>query len=696
MKLIPKSSPLIATSLMAADSGFAPGALVMYENDGAPLIGAVLGYKKQKYQVLNNRGREIELQPIRLHRLPEKLPGELGTIETKTKFLAELYDRCHANALTLNLEEIWTFVHDEPGEHSTTRLCQSYFGSEDLEKHLTVRLALIGDKIYFKRKDDEFAARSPETVLELKKGEENRLKKMGVQESFCATCARRRTDPTVPFPPETHPLLELLEDIAAGTQHIDNNRHKEAKDLVNLVAERLQIELGGTREQRTIQLLEAIGHFTNETNLALIRHRPPEDFSPEVVAEARAIPAPDLTTGTCMRRDLTGIRTITIDDISTRDMDDAVSLERSNEGFELGIHISDVASTVALGGPLDFEGRRRATSIYAPERTIHMFPDEIATDSCSLVAGQKRATVSCLFTIDRNFNVTHAEIVPTVIVVTERLTYDEVDARLERGDQFLNDLYNIASTLEAARIEKGAIKIHKRDIAIGPGEHGGLKLTEIDENAPSRALIGEMMVLANSLLATYAAQHDLPCVFRGQPPPDPENPRARNVPPGPAADYAERARLKKSTTSLQPERHSSLALDAYVQATSPIRRYADLLNQRQILSHLTGQPLPYSREGLWEILEKLGSPLARAQAITKETRRFWALRYMRMVAEQGRTIKATVLRTDLKTPLIEVEEIFVPFLARIPFPVTPGDVVSLRVGAVDPRFDHIRLEAVKE
>lgn len=690
MKLIPKSAP------SPADDGFPTGSLVMYENDGAPLIGAVLGFKKQKYQVLNNRGREVELQPIRLHRLPERLPGDLPTTEAKARFLHELYERCLADSLTVDLGEIWSFVHDEPGDHSTAKLCASYYGAEDLQKHLTLRLALIADTIFFKRKDDEFVARPLETVEELKKSAASRQKKHAVQESFVSICAQRLTDPATPFPPESRPIIELLEDIAAGAQHIDNNRHKEAKDLVNLVAERLKLELGGTREQRTIQLLERIGHFTEDTNLALIRHRPVGDFSPESVAAAARLSTATNTLGGSIRRALSGIQIITIDDSSTRDMDDAVSLERKEEGFELGVHISDVASLVEPNSVLDLEGRRRATSIYCPGQTLHMLPEDVSTDACSLVAGKPRAALSCFFAIDRNFHVVSAEIAPTLVTVTERLTYDEVDARLERGDQFMNDLYNIASTLEAARIEKGAIKVQKRDVLITPRGDGELVLTEIDENAPSRALIGEMMVLANSLLANYAARHDIPCIFRGQPPPDDDRGRNRSVPEGPAADYAERARLKKSTVSLQPERHSSLALDAYLQATSPIRRYADLLNQRQILSHLESRPLPYSRDTLADLLDALEAPLATAQAIAKETRRFWALRYMQKVFRERRTIGATVLRTDLKTPLVEVDEIFVPFLARIPFPVSPGDVVKLRIGSVEPRFDHIRLEAVRE
>jgi exoribonuclease-2 len=695
MKVIPKPG-IPPKPAVVTDSAFATGALVMYENDGAPLIGVVLGYKKSKHQVLNNRGREVELQPIRLHRLPEHLPGGLDTLAAKSDFLGRLHDECAAAALALDLSEIWTLVHDEAIEHSTASLCRTYFGTDNLKHHITLRLALIGDKIFFKRHDDEFAPRTPETVEELRKSEASRQKKAAIQETLVRFAADRLRDPTTPIPTEIEPLIHLLEDIAAGAHHVDNNRHREAKDLVNLIADKLGLELGGNREQRVIELLEQLGHFTPDTNLAFVRHRLPGAFDEAALAQAAALPRPDLTFGGVTRRDLTGVPTITIDDISTRDMDDALSLEAHGDGFLLGIHISDVAACIPIDSPLDLEGRRRATSIYSPDRTIHMFPDHISSEVCSLIAGAPRAAVSCLFSIDRQFVVTHAEIVPTLVHVTERLTYDEVDARLERGDDLLNNLYNIACTLEADRIAKGAIKVHKRDVMVGPGPTGELLLTEIDENAPSRALVSEMMVLANSFMATFAAERKIPCVFRGQPPPDPDNGRAASVPEGPAADYAARSRLKKSTTSLRPERHSSLALDAYLQATSPIRRYADLLNQRQLHAALAGKPPPYSSTQLLKVLESIEGPLADAQAVSKETRRFWALRYMRSVGAARRTIGATVLRTDLKTPLVEVDEIFTPFLARIPFPVVPGDTVRLRIIAVDPRFDHIRLEAVRE
>lgn len=690
MKSIPKpGAPL------AADSTFPPGALVMYENDGAPFIAAILAFKKSKYHVLNNRGREVELQPIRLHRLPAALPGGLDTLTAKGTYLAELYDRCAHAALTLDLGEIWSLVHDEVSDHSTSALCRTYFGADDLTNHLTLRLALIGDRIFFKRHNDEFAPRSPETVDDLKKSEESRQRKVALHDTFVRFAAARLRDYSAPVPAEIETLLHLLEDIAVGAHHIDNNRHREAKDLVNYVAEQIGIELSGNREHRVIDLLERIGHFTPDTNLAFVRHRLPGEFEPAALAQAAALSPPEFGLGGARRLDLTNVPTITIDDASTRDMDDAISLERLGNGYRLGIHISDVAACIPIDSPLDLAGRRRATSIYCPERTVHMLPDAVATNSCSLVAGVARASLSCLFTVDHRFTITQAEIAPTVIRVAERLTYDEVDARLERGDGTLDTLYNIASTLEADRIAKGAVKIQKRDVVVGPGPDGGLALSEIDENAPSRILVGEMMVLANSCLANYAARHELACIFRGQPPPDEDSGRAADVPEGPAADYAVRARLKKSTTSLEPERHASLALDAYLQATSPIRRYADLLNQRQIAAHLAGQPAPYTRATLAALLEAIEAPLADANAISKETRRFWALRYLREVGRERRTIGATVLRTDLKNPLVEVDEIFTPFLARIPFPVSPGDTVELRILAVDPRFDHVRLEAVK-
>lgn len=303
---------------------------------------------------------------------------------------------------------------------------------------------------------------------------------------------------------------------------------------------------------------------------------------------------------------------------------------------------------------------------------------------------------SSISPVDRTFNVTSSRIVPSLIKVDRRLTYDTCDQLLElgeAGDRELYLLYQIALTREMLRFEQGGFKVHKRDVLISVSDKGRVSLIELDEHGPARSLIGEMMILANELFAHYASDNEIPIIYRGQSAPDPEDRRdPDSVPPGPAQDYAMRAGLKPSQTSLDPAPHATLGINAYTQATSPIRRYTDLITQRQILWHLRGHGLCYSRAEIEAILPELDAGRTAAGSVTKETKRFWLLRYLQQRLKHSDSITGTVIRTDLKTPLVELDEVCMATLVKFKHSVAPGDEVTLRITRVDPAFDDVRLE----
>ncbi|MBX7145631.1 MAG: RNB domain-containing ribonuclease, partial [Oligoflexia bacterium] len=488
-----------------------------------------------------------------------------------------------------------------------------------------------------------------------------------------------------------------------STRSVGRARLRDAKEVADFCGEKLKLELRGSREQRMATLLQAAHVLTPHTNLAFARKR----YSwarPRAVHEASArLTLPNTVDEIkrefgAQRVDLTHLHTFTIDDVSTQDMDDAISFERSRDGFSLGIHISDVASLLPLNSVLEQEALRRGTSIYAPERTANMLPDTLAENLFSLREGQLRLTMSCLIELNQRLEISKAAIVPSIIKVARRYNYAEVDEMLYKADSELHTLYNISSGLEAIRIENGAFRAGKREIIVGPSPDGGLRLVEIDENSPARSTVSELMVLANRVLADYGARHRLPLIYRGQTAPDPSehSESAHDIPEGPAQDYSMRSRLKKSFTSVTPARHASLALDAYIQATSPIRRYADIVNQRQLLAHLAGQTPPHSAEDLEKIIEALSEPLAVAQSISKESKRFWLLRYIEHLQSKNELLTGVVLRTDLRHPLVEIRELVMPTLAKIEVPVKPGDVLQFRIQRVDARNDILRLEVVQK
>jgi exoribonuclease-2 len=518
-----------------------------------------------------------------------------------------------------------------------------------------------------------------------------------MQELLLATFHSRMKDASLPIPEELQPTTHLLLEVAAGVAELDNSKIKDAKELVDLCAEKFSLDLQGPRESRAFQLLERVHLIDRNSNLAFIRHRYPLRFSEEVSAAAKAAKTPQTLEDfpareRSVRRDLTTLDTFTVDDVSTRDMDDAISIEQTRDGFRLGIHISDVASLVTPGSILDRDAKLRATSLYAPERTVNMLPPELSENKLSLLVDQPRPALSCLIELDRNFQIIGTEIVPSLIKTRKRYTYDDVDEMLENPHSPLNSVYNIASSLEEARLSRGALRAGKREVQIVLEPSGDFRLVEIDENSAARSMIGEMMVLSNTILARFGMEHNLPLIFRGQDNPDPATKPPASVPEGPAADYAMRSTLKKSFTSVVAVRHSSLALDAYVQATSPIRRYADLINQRQILEMLFSGKALYTADECRKYIEDLETPLSMAQAITKETRRFWLLRALEKLSEKTSRFHGTVLRTDLKNPLVELHELVMPVLVKMQRPVKPGDEIEITLVKVDARSDYLRLE----
>jgi exoribonuclease-2 len=390
--------------------------------------------------------------------------------------------------------------------------------------------------------------------------------------------------------------------------------------------------------------------------------------------------------------DLRALETFTIDDQKTRDMDDALSLERTPHGFRLGIHITDVASYLSPGTPLERETARRATSVYCPEQSIHMLPPEISESRLSLIAGSDRLALSCLLEVSPNFEIISSQFQPSIINSKRRLTYDEADDLLEHGDELLTDLFNIASCHEETRLREGGARIEKRDAQIVVQEDGEMKLIEIDEASASRSLIAEMMVLYNALIANYCTAQNLAIPFRSQEAPD--NEQAPPLDAGPAYDFAIRSRLKRSIVADTPGLHYTLGLQRYTQATSPLRRYLDLCTQRQVLSFLLTGTAAYSREEMIVKISESEQPLGRANAASREARRFWFLAYLCERAKTNNKIGATILRIDDRGVLLELDETYMTATTRQAPGLRVGQHIQVKILKSEPFGDYLRLELI--
>lgn len=276
------------------------------------------------------------------------------------------------------------------------------------------------------------------------------------------------------------------------------------------------------------------------------------------------------------RRDLTHLVAWAIDDEGSSDPDDALSLDDGT----LWVHIADAAAIVSPDSPVDIEARARAANLYLPEGTVRMLPDEL-TDRLGLGLQDVSPALSLALVItDEGPEV--AAIAPSWVRVM-RTTYESVEARLD--DAPFAGLISLAQKARARRVGAGAVEIALPEVKVRVGAEGRVTITPLPA-LRSRELVREAMLAAGEAIGRLAVASGIPLVYTHQ-----DAPLDLDLTDeGPAAMFARRRGMQRSQPRVAPGRHAGLGLDVYVQATSPLRRYGDLLTHQQLRAHLRGEP----------------------------------------------------------------------------------------------------------
>src|SRR5262249_14642358 len=228
----------------------------------------------------------------------------------------------------------------------------------------------------------------------------------------------------------------------------------------------------------------------------------------------------------------------------------------------------------------DREAAARAATVYLPEGTVRMLPDPISCERASLIAGQQRVVLTTDVSLGPDGTVLQYKIYPSTIAVNTRLTYTEADALIagsdadrSEGAQSLKLLHSMALALREWRRRAGAVLIRRRESKVRV-QHDCIDISVIDSDSPSRITVAEYMILSNHLAAQFCAANAVPIIYRVQ--------------PGTGGDLA----AQHPRLSLFPGLHAGVGLEFYAQLSSPIRRYADLVLQRQLLGFLVKSSLP--------------------------------------------------------------------------------------------------------
>lgn len=588
-----------------------------------------------------------------------------------------------------SLEVAWEILVEDGETVTPKEMALLLFSEQSPPLCYAAHLLLADDKLYFKLKGDRYEPRSKAQVNELKHQLTMAVQRQQEWDEFVARLEQALAQQPVEWQPGDRLRLEALERFAALG---DEASHKTPALETLLHLKRSETP------QAAFQLLVDLGVWSPHENLFLRRSQIPIQFPSKVleVAHYRLDAPPDDPDRD--RLDLTHLKVYTIDDESTREIDDGLSLELLPDGRQrIWVHIADPTRWVLPGDELDLEARRRSTTIYLPTGMIPMFPPDLATGPMSLVQGRVSCALSFGVVLDATGAIADYTIHASQIKTTYRLTYEDVDEMLELGVQAESELEAIAQWAKQRkewRATQGAISINMPESSIKVQDD---EITiEVLDNSIARQLVAEMMILAGEVAARYGQAHQLPIPFRHQPQPElPPEEELILLPAGPVRSCAIRRCMPRSEMSITPARHASLGLDTYSQVTSPIRRYSDLLTHFQLKAHLRGEPVPFSVPEMQELMMSISSTVQEAVSVERQTNRYWGLEYLRRLPNEiWQALMLRWLREHESLGLVLLEDLGLELAMRFNRDVTPGDRLQLRVSLADPRQDIIHFEEV--
>ena len=425
---------------------------------------------------------------------------------------------------------------------------------------------------------------------------------------------------------------------------------------------------------RVVEVLGSLDTPGVDVRVVLRAHGVPDAHDPEAVAEAQRLGDTVRPRDRRGRTDFRHLSTVTIDGETARDFDDAITLEPLADGnVRLGVHIADVAHYVAEGSALDRNACERGTSVYFPDRAVHMFPPELSTGLCSLKPNVDRLVQSCLMEIDATGHTVGYEIHDGIIHSDARLTYTDVDALLNEpaspaGERYpvlvplIEALGSLSAVLTECRRRRGAIDFDVPVARFRRDDAGRVEAIVADERTTAHRIIEEFMLLANETVAEHLAREEMPALFRVHERPDPVKVEAfeefastlgysLGAPPdavGPShfqrliervrGTPEERpvARLMLRTMRLaryEPENlgHFGLASTSYAHFTSPIRRYPDLVVHRALRAsrrRSSTERMRRWKEELPEIARRTSELERRAEEAERELVHWQMVRFM--------------------------------------------------------------------
>ncbi|HFC8842445.1 TPA: ribonuclease catalytic domain-containing protein [Neisseria oralis] len=611
---------------------------IFYEESGQFKVAAIVQKNDATYQVDTQHGKRTK---VKANNVFAEFDGDM----------AAFLENAQAQAADIDTDLLWEVCGEE--EFSAEAIAEEYYGHAPTKTELAATLiALYAAPMYFYKKAKGVFKAAPEETLKQALAAIERKKQQDAQIDAWAEALKRGEMPSE----ITADLKTILH--APDKQSLTYKAFTKAADALKTSAYELAKKTGGiTSIPQYLQDGFEIKYFPKGTGF-------PDLPLPEM---------PDLP-----KADVTAF---SIDDESTTEVDDALSLTDLGNGMKrVGIHIAAPSLAVAQGDKMEKNIMERLSTVYFPGGKITMLPENWIA-AFSLDAGAYRPAVSIYFDVDSEFNVGEPTCKIEAVNIAENLRIQTIEPHFnaetgldEAGEMMFahhQDLiwfYQFAVALQKARGKYEPDRAPQYDYSIELDEAGKVSVVRRERGSPIDMLVSEMMILANSTWAQMLHDNDLPGLFRVQP----------------------AGKVRMSTKS---EPHIGMGVQHYGWFTSPLRRAADYINQKQLLSLIDNTAEPLFRQSdaeLFAALRDFDTAYAAYADFQRQMEAYWSLVYLQ---QQGTSeLTATILKEDL----VRIEGL--PLVTRatgIPFDALPKSQVLLKITELDPEKQFIALNYVK-
>ena len=611
---------------------------IFYEESGQFKVAAIVQKNDATYQVDTQHGKRTK---VKANNVFAEFDGDM----------AAFLENAQAQAADIDTDLLWEVCGEE--EFSAEAIAEEYYGHAPTKTELAATLiALYAAPMYFYKKAKGVFKAAPEETLKQALAAIERKKQQDAQIDAWAEALKRGEMPS-----------EIAADLktilhAPDKQSLTYKAFTKAADALKTSAYELAKKTGGiTSIPQYLQDGFEIKYFPKGTGF-------PDLPLPEM---------PDLP-----KADVTAF---SIDDESTTEVDDALSLTDLGNGMKhVGIHIAAPSLAIKQGDKMEKNIMERLSTVYFPGGKITMLPENWIA-AFSLDAGAYRPSISIYFDVDSEFNVGEPTCKIEAVNIAENLRIQTIEPHFnaetgldEAGEMMFahhQDLiwfYQFAIALQKARGKYEPDRAPQYDYSIELDEEGNVSVVRRERGSPIDTLVSEMMILANSTWAQMLHDNDLPGLFRVQP----------------------AGKVRMSTKS---EPHIGMGVQHYGWFTSPLRRTADYINQKQLLSLIddTAEPLfQQSDAELFAALRDFDTAYAAYADFQRQMEAYWSLVYLQ---QQGTNeLTATILKEDL----VRIEGL--PLVTRatgIPFDALPKSQVLLKITELDPEKQFIALNYVK-